>query len=425
MQRRLVLLVVVSSALSLVWTVPAGLGQASGKDRAGAAPASSDPDTQSTTTASYIGAYVSDGSFRAARRIAGSHDDGLVSWASDPAEESRGRPKDVPSFVNLHPRERVVENYKPPAYARKVVKGKFFLAWLRDDIITLVYGRERALFAPQHLTTDSQQRVIVSDPLLGAVHVLDRDKSFRISAGTDRRLHRPNGVAVDAEGNIYVADSDRGLVVTYDRNGDFLREIGHLDDETMFHAPTAIAIDRKHAHLYLLDTPRDVLFMLDLQGNVLKRVGRGRGHPIGRYASEAVPLDLRQPSEIAVGNDKIVVLDAAGSRVRIMDLQCNVLGQFEVEVSRRDAAAGIGLGMDSAGNVYIGNIGEPSVRVYDQDGRLRSSFGRPGRAAESLAEPSGLWIDSTNRVYISDPDNHRVQVFQLAPSSPHSAAESE
>jgi len=377
-------------------------------------------------SAAYIGAYLSDGRFQADPRTARSYTERLESFRSDQATELRMRPSDVPSFVDLHPRERVIEDYAPPAYAKKVVKRRFFLAWMRDDIVTLVYGRERALLAPQHLTVDSQERIIVSDPGAGAVHVLGGDKSFRIAAGADRRLHVPNGVAVDAEDNIYVADSDRGVVVVYDRSGTFLRDIGRLENETLFHSPTGIAIDRKSGRLYLLDTPRDVLFMLDLEGNVLKRVGRGRGHAIGRYASEAFPLDLHEPTEIALGNDKLVVLDSAGSRIQVMDLQCNVLGQFSISaLAGRGTLGEIGLGIDSVGNLYVSNLGESSVRIYDQAGHLRSSFGRPGYGAGEFNAPSGLWIDLIDRVYIADTKNHRVQIFQLAPSPPNPIAASE
>jgi DNA-binding beta-propeller fold protein YncE len=412
---------------SLVFAVPVSLGQVQPASTLRLTRPSPGPKSLSgNVSVSYIGAYLSDGKFQADPRIAGSYTDGLASWRSDYAADLRIRPSEVPRFVDLHPRDRVIENYKPPAYAKRVVKGRFFLAWLRDDIITFAYGRERALLAPQHITVDSQGRVIVSDPAAGAVHVLDGNKSFRIAAGPDRRLHLPSGVAVDAEDNLYVADCDRGLVLVYDRNGNFLREIGRIEDETLFHSPTGIAIDRKNRHLYLLDTPRDVLFMLDLEGNVLKRVGIGRGHPIGRYASDATPLDLHEPTEITLGDDKLVVLDAGGSRIRIMDLQCNVIGQFNIQASTtHDGTHSMGLGIDSVGNLYVSSVGEPSVRVYDQAGRLRNSFGRPGRAAGAFAAPSGLWIDLMSRVYIADTDNHRVQVFQLAPSSPDPMGASE
>lgn len=369
---------------------------------------------QVAPSAVYLGAYLSDGNFNRSPRSAGALTQALTSSSS-----TNGlRPREVPPFVNLHPRERVIENYQPPAHARKAAKGRSFLAALRDEIVTFAYGREKALLAPHHVTVDSQGRVIVADPSAAAVHVLDGARSFRIAAGAGRRMRQPTGVAVDGEDNIYVADPDLGLVVVYDRSGYFLRDIGKLGNETLFHAPTGIAIDRKNARLYLLDTPRGVLFMADLAGNILKRVGKGRGHAIGRQAGDAIPLDLNQPTEIALANDRLVMVDSKSSRIRIMDLQCNVLGQFSIRsISGGEPAPEVGLAMDSAGNIYVSNLFESNVRIYDQNGHLSGTFGHAGCMAGEFNVPSGLWID-TDRIYIADTNNRRVQMFQLTPSSP-------
>lgn len=363
----------------------------------------------------YLGAYLSDGKFRPVSPSS-YREKKMIPWGVGSPAESGTRPREVPGFVNLHPLERVVENYQPPARAKQTAKRRFFLAGLRDDLLTLVYGRERALLTPQHVTEDSQGRIIVSDPGASAVHILDGYNSFRIMAGVGRRLHAPTGVAVDAEDNIYVADPDRGLVVVFDRGGNYLREIGKIGDESLFHAPTAIAIDRQNGRLYLLDTPRNILFTLDLQGNVLRRVGKVRGHSIGWHATVMTPLELDEPTEIALGRGRLAVLDSRGSRIRIMNLHCEVLGEFDIRIlTGRDTAGGVGLGMDSTGILYVSHAAESVVKVYDSDGHQKSSLGRFGSAAGEFSNPSGLWIDVIDRIYVADTDNSRVQMFQLPP----------
>jgi len=365
----------------------------------------------------YLGGYRSDGTFRPARPVL-CHKEGLPSSRSDPPPEPGLRPREVPPFIDLHALERVIESYQPPAHAKKAEKRRLAIAALRDEIVTFVYGREKALLAPEHLTVDSQGRVIVSDPGVGAVHVLDGRQSFRIVAGANRRLHVPAGVAVDANDNIYVSDPDRGVVVVFDRLGTFLRDIGKIGDETLFHSPTRIAIDSAHGRLYLLDTGRDVLFVTDLEGNILMRVGRGRGHPIGKYAGAIIPIDLDAPTEIAISKDKVVLLDSGASRIRVLDLQCNVLGQFNIRAfTGRESGSGIGLGLDAADNLYVSNVADSRVRIYDLSGHLKDSFGQPGSGGGEFNAPSALWIDLTNRLYVADTNNRRIQMFQLAPSS--------
>ena len=140
----------------------------------------------------YLGIYSSDGKFRTTTRIdrdnAGGRDSGSVSsgaWS---------RPSEVPDFINLHPQERVEENFEPPAHAVKPVRGKSMLASLRDDIVTFVYGRERILLAPHHVAVDSRGRILIVDPDIRAVHVMGNGDSFRIAGGAQRRLRCPVGL---------------------------------------------------------------------------------------------------------------------------------------------------------------------------------------------------------------------------------------
>jgi DNA-binding beta-propeller fold protein YncE len=269
----------------------------------------------------YLGSYSAAGHFDTLSPYRG--------WYNQDAKQSSpfqqdgkplARPAEVPVFVNLDPLERVVENYAGRAHAVKPLRGQSKLAIWRDRIVTFAYGREQPIMAPQHLTMDSRGRLIVVDPLANAVHVLDGASSFRIAAGKRRHLRTPVSVAVDGKDNIYVVDSSLGLVEVYDPQGIFLRNIGQIDDETLFVGPTGIAIDRERGHIYLLDTPRNLMLILDLDGHILKRVGRRN--------SDQPPAELRAATEVAIGNREVVVLDRSGSRIQVFDLDGRLLRQF-------------------------------------------------------------------------------------------------
>ena len=325
----------------------------------------------------YLGIYSSDGSFRTTKRV--NHDNASGRDSRSVASGAWSRPSAVPDFIDLHPKERVEENYEPPARAVKPVKGKSMLASLRDNIVTFVYGRERVFLAPHHVAVDSRGRILIVDPDIRAVHVLGNGDSFRIAGGPHRRLLLPCGVAVDAADNIYIADSERGLVLVYAPDGKFLRYIGQYGDESLFHSPTAIAIDRDSGRLFLLDPPRHLLFVLDLEGNILKRVRRPRPHAIGRVRGETIPMDLDDPTEIAVGNNELVVVDAANSQIHVMDLECNPLAQFTISARPGQSVAdGVGLGVDLTGNIYVSSTRDSHIGIYRRDGRQLGSFGRPG-----------------------------------------------
>ncbi len=340
-----------------------------------------------------VGTYLPDGTYRKATK---SNQD-LPSYSSS---------KSVPNFVERPTVGRVVQDFVPPGHATKRVKSHSLLANLRDSIIRFAYGKEQVLLAPTHVTTDSQQRLIICDPGTTAIHVLEPTgmNSFRIVGGQGRRLLAPASVAVDAADNIYVADTSRGLVLVYDRFGRFLRVIGSYSGESMFDKPTALAIDQKTGRMYVLDPPVNQLVVLDLNGNLMKRVGGDRDK--GR-------IQFDRPTEIAVDGNRIAVLDSAGSRIQTFDLDCNPLGSFPLR-NQTVPYKGyeVGLALDAAGNVYLSNVFGSTVRVYRPDGRLVAILGHPGADNYGFSAPSGLWVDSAARVYVADTNNSRVQVYQ-------------
>ncbi|HEX6879144.1 MAG TPA: hypothetical protein VF135_02170 [Terriglobales bacterium] len=340
-----------------------------------------------------VGTYLPDGTYRKATK-------------PNQIAPSPSIAKSVPNFVDRPTVGRVVQDFVPPGHATQRVKSHSLLANLRDSIIRFAYGKEQVLLAPTHVTTDSQQRLIICDPGTTTIHVLEPTglNSFRIVGGPGRRLLAPASVAVDAEDNIYVGDVRRGLILMYDRYGRFLRVLGSYHGESMFDRPTALAIDQKARRMYVLDSPVNQLVVLDLNGTLIKRVGGDRDK--GRIQFDA-------PTEIAVDGNRIAILDSAGSRIQTFDLDCNLLGSF---LLRNQTAPykgyEVGLALDAAGNVYLSNVFGSTVRVYRQDGRLLAILGHPGADNYGFSAPSGLWVDSAARVYVADTNNRRVQVYQ-------------
>ena len=308
-------------------------------------------------------------------------------------------------------RSNVVQDFQPPKHAVAVAKGSSFLKDIRDVVLNFVNGPESIFEAPQSVTTDSRQRVLITDPDAHAVHVLDsRNKtSFSIIGGKDRRLQSPNGIAVDSEDNIYVSDYDVGMVLVYDPEGRFLRYIGAFKDESQYEGPAGIAIDRKSGRIYLIDRPRNMLFVLDLQGNELKRFGKpvsSDGLFALRKGSGAGRGEFTDPVEVVIHNDELIVLDA-GSRLQIFDLQGHFRRQFSLSPGKAS-----GLCVDSEGIFYLSREDSDTVEAYGHDGQLLTSFGRSGNRYGEFDSPAGLWADQTDRLYIVDSDNLRLQIFK-------------
>jgi sugar lactone lactonase YvrE len=360
----------------------------------------------------YLGTFCADAKYKKSSKFNRTLEAlGSTSRSTSVLGESVAQQTAAPPWMRF-PARRVVEDFEAPAHATNIVHPISNLASIRDTLVTFAYGPARVLGAPHQVTTDSMLRVIISDPDLRAVHVFDPNgkTSFSILGDQGRRLRLPAGVAVDAEDNIYIADSGRGMVLVYNQHGQFVRYIGRFQGENMYERPTGIAIDRKAGRLYLADTPRNLVFILDLQGNVLRRVGKDRkGNGSGEFIS---------PTQIAVSDHGIVVLDTEQSRIQVLDLDGNRTSCYRVVTGvGRDS----GLAVDRDGNIYISYLAGSIIGIYKPDGTPMGTFGASGSRIGEFLAPGGLWVDASNRIYVADTDNGRVQVFQVStgPTSPH------
>jgi NHL repeat/6-bladed beta-propeller len=280
---------------------------------------------------------------------------------------------------------------------------------------------EVKLVKPRMMTSDSKQRVIITDPGAHVLHVFDfeRQKYSRIEGSAfDSKLSRlagikapplrlPSGVAVDSKDNIYVTDIKLGMVLVYDRNGNFSRYIGNVHGEGFYGRPTAIAIDRNTDRIYVLDTTHHLIVIQDATGTVLKRVGK-RGGGNG-------PAEFRQPTDLVLKGDELIVADAKNSRIQFLDLEGNFRRQFPIVLPDGGMSKGeIAIGVDGQCNIYVVNAMRNAALVYNRNGQLLYSFGQGGRRAGEFNQPTGVWVDSRDFIYIADSNNHRVQIFQLS-----------
>lgn len=262
---------------------------------------------------------------------------------------------------------------------------------------------------PYDITTDSQGRIIVTDPGASLVHIFDfgKQKYRKLEGSGKEQFKSPIGVAVDSQDNIYVADSEVGKVFVFDARGKFRRYIGDIKGEGFFKRPTGLAVDAAQNHLYITDTLRDEIYTTDLEGNILGHFGK-RGEAEGEF---------NYPTEVLIHNGELVVVDAMNFRVQIFDLK----GTFRAQFGQMGMVTGSmfrskGLAVDSEGDFYIVDAFLDAVQVFNREGQLLYYFGEQGTGAGEFQLPAGVCIDRQNRVYVVDSFNQRVEVFQYVPA---------
>jgi DNA-binding beta-propeller fold protein YncE len=254
------------------------------------------------------------------------------------------------------------------------------------------------------LVTDSQGRMIVTEPATRSVHIFDfaNRKFIRIDGAKGDRMLLPSAVAVDADDNLYVTDSKRGMIDVFNPAGKFKKYIGNFKGEGAFQLPTSIAIDRASGRIYLTDTPRHLVLILDRNGKELTRVGK-RGGGTG-------PAEFLLPTELALHGQELFVLDKQNKRIQVFDLDGHFKREFKPAILDNDSTTG--MAVDARGSIYLmQEIG--LIEVVDSKGERLLSFGHYGTEPGEFINSQGISINSAGRLWVADTGNLRVQIFQI------------
>jgi DNA-binding beta-propeller fold protein YncE len=279
-----------------------------------------------------------------------------------------------------------------------------------DQVLNIVAGKADSLppnlVAPiqaAKVAVDSHLRVLITEPTTRTVHILDfaNRKFSRIDGAKGDRMYFPYGVAVDADDTIYVTDLKRGRIAVYNSDGKFKKYIGRFKGEGAFDLPRSIAIDRHTGRIYLADTTRNFVIVLNLDGKILAQVGKRGG---GNGAAE-----FMEPTEIALYENEVFVLDRRNERIQVLDLEGHFRRQFKLGGS--GASEANGMAFDTQGRLFVPSLNW--VEVFNREGKSLFRFGESGDQAGKFNLTKGICTDSKDRVYVIDSGNRRIQVFQV------------
>src|SRR6266849_4715689 len=161
-------------------------------------------------------------------------------------------------------------------------------------------------------------------------------------------------IAAAADGRIYVCQRSHPSVLVCDEHGHPLGSIG----ADVITDPHGITTDR-NGMVYVADRDRHVVVVFDAAGRIVRELGR-RDTP-----AEEAPFN--HPADVAVAPD---------------------------------------------GTVFVADgYGNSRVHAFSTDGKHLRSWGSHGLGAGEFRVPHGIAVDSAHRVYVTDRENDRVQIF--------------
>ena len=171
------------------------------------------------------------------------------------------------------------------------------------------------------------------------------------------KFGRVSAVTTDAQSNVYVFKRDPATdqLVVFNSDGKYLRSWG----KGMFTRPHGLRVDRDQ-NIWAVDDAGHQVFKFTRDGKLLQTWGV-------KGVSGADAKTFNRPTDIA---------------------------------------------WDSKGNAYISDgYGNSRVVKLDKAGKYLTAWGTPGDGPGQFRIPHSIAVDSRDRVYVSDRENNRIQIF--------------
>jgi len=135
---------------------------------------------------------------------------------------------------------------------------------------------------------------------------------------------------------------------------------------------------------------------------VASAVWGSRGEGSGQFGSAR---------SIIIKNDSIYVLDQSLNRIQKFDLN-GTLQNWNLSQSPDYPLSGPqAFAIDSNGYFYLTDTNNHRIQVFDSTGVFRRQFGTLGSGDNNFSYPQGIALDTSNNIYVADSGNDRIMKF--------------
>lgn len=256
------------------------------------------------------------------------------------------------------------------------------------------------------ICVDHDRLIWVADSLSHQIAAFSVDGSFITQWGQQGNnpgeLFFPNDVSCTVQGDFYVANTHNNRLDIFDSSTQFLSSYNRQPDGGPggFIFPRGVDLDSAN-NIYVADT---LNHRFQIYQNETWYAFSEQGTNQGQ---------LQYPTDIAVNQQgEVAIADNGNFRVQVFDSSGVVL--FEVNADSLNLTPfnfePMSLDYGTDGYLYILDAAESRVVVVQtENGAFVRQFGSEGVQDGELLFPSGIHVDESNKVYVTD--RYRVQIF--------------
>lgn len=265
-----------------------------------------------------------------------------------------------------------------------------------------------ALWTPYGLAADSKGNIYIADGKVGAIFVFNTEtKDLQmIKNGVHAHFGDIIGLAIDDSDRMFVSDTKLHHVLVFGKD----RKIEGSISEGGLVDPGGLAIDNENRFLYVADAALDQVFVYDADKlNLIRKIGTaGKKHSLTEAGQFSVPTNVAVDAD---GN--LYVTDMYNNRVEVFDADGNFIRQWGKAGDRPGTfSRPKGIAIDVDGHVWVADAVQDILQCYTADGHFLMWMGGHGLFPGQFRALAGLYIDKNNRIFTSEQYPGRVQMFR-------------
>ncbi len=207
-------------------------------------------------------------------------------------------------------------------------------------------------------------------------------------------------LAVAPDGNIFTVEFQDGRLQKFDPEGKFLALINIPPDDQDYMTVSDLVAD--YAGRLLVARRGHILIFDAASGDQISAIPRS--FPDTWYEALAVdPANNIYALHVSAGELDLIKMDTNGQIIyRLPQITEGLVKKTEISQVRR-------LAVDGLGNIYLLDVSQNQVYLFDPQGSFVDRFGSKGDGPGLLNSPEDLTVDGQQRIYILDQDG--IEIF--------------